>query len=87
MSSTTSTPATSTPKTPQSSSSASRANSSTYTEEKILPRFTGVLLAEGSKKKIEVAEHFKRLAHLRKESDQLEKTDWQFEPVEKLLGK
>ncbi|CAG7723220.1 unnamed protein product [Allacma fusca] len=73
-----------------STSSTSRASVGklgSSTEEKILNRYTGILLADGSQKKLEMADHLKRLAYLRKEADQLEKTDWQYEPVEKLLGK
>ena len=75
-----------------SSSAASSSRSSisklgSSKEEKILNHYTGELLADGSHKKLELADHFKRLAYLRKEADLLEKTDWQYEPVEKLLGK
>lgn len=42
-----------------------------------------VAKAQASVKK---EEHQKRLKSLRKELDYLEKTAWQFEPLEKLLG-
>lgn len=31
-------------------------------------------------------EHTKRLKNLRKELDYVEKTNWQYEPIERLLG-
>jgi len=61
--------------------------SSTTTDDKIVNKYSPMILAEGNLKKIEVIEHFRRLTVLRKEAEALEKTDWMYEPVEKLLGK
>ena len=35
---------------------------------------------------VEKEEHAKRLKTLRKELEYLDKTNWQFEPIDKLLG-
>ncbi|CAL8072919.1 unnamed protein product [Orchesella dallaii] len=68
-------------------SASARASSTSSSDDKVLHRFTSNLLAETSKIKVDQSEHGKRLNFLRREADRLEKTDWQYEPVEKLLGK
>lgn len=73
--------------TPADASPPTTRPSSSTADDKLLTRYTSNLLAETSKIKLEQNEHGKRLAFLRREAEKLDKTDWQYEPVEKLLGK
>lgn len=71
----------------QASSGTIGGGTTTAADDKLLNKYTSNLFAETSKIKLETSEHAKRLNFLRKEAEKLEKTDWQYDPVEKLLGK
>lgn len=73
--------------TPADASPPTTRPTSSVVEDKLLQRYTSNLLAETSKIKLEQNEHGKRLNFLRREAEKLEKTDWQYEKVETLLGK
>jgi len=74
------------PSTPSSSTKSSSSNP-TPVDDKIFSKYSNILLAESNKRKIENADHLKRLAELRKELKYLEETEWMYPNIEDLLGK
>lgn len=84
----TSTVSAATPPTPKASVSGAGSGSQfPLVDDKIYSRYTSTLAAETNKRKIDIADHLKRLAELRKEVEYLDSTDWMYEPVDKILGK
>ena len=62
-------------------------SSNTKAEEKRIALLTSLVAPQITRKKFDQQQHIRRLAYLRKEAQKLGKTDWQFESVEKLLGR
>lgn len=63
-----------------------QANVGSSDNESILGHRFGDVMAENDKRKVMATDHSKRLEYLRKIANGLEKTEWMYEPIHKLLG-